>query len=605
MTVHRIVRTSQQLAGQLVLGIGILAATICAKCDAHDGMHDAGADHAHQNYRIWRIQGQPALTASFVSIEEASVRLLRPDGSIERVALERLHPSDRLWVDQIQADIQQRNTRMPVKLVSANASVSTEDPAAPAVLDAFRQFESTLGLRWDDDFLYVESNGMPDHGMMVGITAWQQQVPLAQAYYGDNAWRIPLHPKPAKKPLSAKSHFFRGAIALAVNGVPIFNPIKNDGKTDTLVAGELDQWGGHCGRADDYHYHIAPIHLEKIVGQGKPIAYALDGYPILGYQDPQSPDFAPLDWMNGHKDDSGRYHYHATKEYPYINGGFYGEVVERDGQVDPQPRAREVRPALTPLAGAKITRFDRLANDQFELTYELRGKTGLVRYQMKQDGSLEFTFQDTNGRTRNETYRAKGIPPSNRTRGPRTTAGEKSTTPETKPGKGTSTDAPNRSDKRPVDARASKANAFQLASASIDSRGRLDKDCTCDGKRLSPAIAWKGPPEGTKAYAISLWHTAPDQEKSYWVVFNIPADVMELPQGVANIGQLGVNDKRRREYDPMCSRGPGVKTYHITVWALSDLIDMAPDRINRAKLLELVKPLAIAETTLDYQYERK
>ena len=37
--------------------------------------------------------------------------------------------------------------------------------------------------------------------------------------------------------MSAKHHFFRGAIALAVNGVPIFNPIKNDGKTDTLLAG--------------------------------------------------------------------------------------------------------------------------------------------------------------------------------------------------------------------------------------------------------------------------------------------------------------------------------------------------------------------------------
>ena len=58
-------------------------------------------------------------------------------------------------------------------------------------------------------------------------------------------------------------------------------------KTDTLLAGELDQWGGHCGRADDYHYHIAPIHLEKIVGAGNPVAIALDGYPIYGYDDPR------------------------------------------------------------------------------------------------------------------------------------------------------------------------------------------------------------------------------------------------------------------------------------------------------------------------------
>jgi hypothetical protein len=44
-----------------------------------------------------------------------------------------------------------------------------------------------------------------------------------------NAWQIPLHPKMADKPVSAKEQLFRGAIAVAVNGVPIFNPIKNDG----------------------------------------------------------------------------------------------------------------------------------------------------------------------------------------------------------------------------------------------------------------------------------------------------------------------------------------------------------------------------------------
>ena len=75
--------------------------------------------------------------------------------------------------------------------------------------------------------------------------------------------------------MSTKNISFAGRfVALAVNGVPIFNPIKNNGKTDTLLAGELDRWGGHCGRADDYHYHIAPVHLEKIVGAGNPVAVA-------------------------------------------------------------------------------------------------------------------------------------------------------------------------------------------------------------------------------------------------------------------------------------------------------------------------------------------
>ena len=131
----------------------------------------------------------------------------------------------------------------------------------------------------------VESNGMPSHNMMVGITSWQQQVPLPQPYTGANAWRIPAHPTLADTPISAKTSLYRGAIALAVNGVPIFNALNNRGD-DAYLAGELDQWGGHSGRADDYHYHIAPLHLQTVVGAAKPIAYALDGFACTARPNP-------------------------------------------------------------------------------------------------------------------------------------------------------------------------------------------------------------------------------------------------------------------------------------------------------------------------------
>ena len=111
---------------------------------------------------------------------------------------------------------------------------------------------SSILVKWrqDDKFYYLESTGIPTHKMMVGITEWQQQAPLPQDFTGDNAFKIPRHPVFADKPVSAKTALFSGAIAVAVNGIPIFNPIKNDGRTDTYLAGELDVFGGHCGRAD-------------------------------------------------------------------------------------------------------------------------------------------------------------------------------------------------------------------------------------------------------------------------------------------------------------------------------------------------------------------
>ena len=63
------------------------------------------------------------------------------------------------------------------------------------------------------------------------------------------------------------------------------------------------------------------------------------------------------DAFNGHTTTALGYHYHASLKYPFINGGFHGEVVERDGQVDPQPRAGGVREALQQLRGARITGF--------------------------------------------------------------------------------------------------------------------------------------------------------------------------------------------------------------------------------------------------------
>ena len=94
---------------------------------------------------------------------------------------------------------------------------------------------------------------------------------------------------------------------------------------------------------NDYHYHIAPTHLQEIVGKDKPVAYALDGYAIYGFTEPDGTKVEGLDQFNGHTTPELGYHYHATKTYPYLNGGFHGEVVERDGQVDPQPRAGGVR----------------------------------------------------------------------------------------------------------------------------------------------------------------------------------------------------------------------------------------------------------------------
>jgi hypothetical protein len=340
-----------------------------------------------------------------MTVGNRHLMLERPDGSVITVPFGDLTRDDRRWVEERRLQIRELNRDPRIALVALQENPKSEIPR-PLIAKCFEPFLKRVGLRWNRDLLFVESDGMPDHKVMVGITAWQQQVPLAQPYSGSNAWQIPLHPVPARNPMSAKTNFFRGAIALAVNGVPIFNPIKNDGRTDTLLAGELDQWGGHCGRADDYHYHIAPDHLEKMTGKGKPIAFALDGYPIYGYLEADGSKPKGLDKFNGHKDAAGNYHYHATKTYPYLNGGFYGEVVERGGQVDPQPRGQPLRPALRPLRGAKITGFVNPKPGSFRVDYDVYGERRSIGYDVAEVGSAVFRFADEGG-TRTETYQPR------------------------------------------------------------------------------------------------------------------------------------------------------------------------------------------------------
>lgn len=598
--------------------VTVLVSIYASQASAHPGGHGHESNDPKAS-RTWTLAAEGShLHGTFVAAKDGKAQIRRDDGVLTTLVIDRLVASDQKWIVQRVADIKKLNEQPNVEIVfqKTAAAFAAEGPVekkAPAMFSHFQPFEKSLELRCDERFLFVGSNGMPDHPMMVGITAWQQQVPLPQKYFGENAWRIPLHPVPANEPAMIKGHFLRGAIALGVNGIPIFNPQNNRGEVSAEI-GELDEYGGHCGRADDYHYHLAPVHLEKIVGKDKPIAYALDGYPIYGYQDEKSPDFAPLDRLSGHKDKEGNYHYHATKNYPYVIGGLFGEVIEREGQVDPQPRAEPVRPSLPPLRDAKIVGFDEVKPSTYRLTYDVRGKQGTVSYTIGKDGTAQFVFVDPSGKTVNETYSPRQRGPGGKDRPPPTRPGGNPPPREERqpPPREGGRSPPSREPRKPnqptggqSSSKESEIPPLKVSSSSVDDRGHLLLACTCDGDGQSPDVVWTDAPADTKSFAISLWHTAQDQEKSYWVVYNIPATVKQLPQNSKNIGTLGLNGKRRRRYDPMCSKGPGLKTYHITVFALSAELKLDPAVTDRASLLKAVEKVTLAEGTFDYLYERR
>jgi hypothetical protein len=280
---------------------------------------------------------------------------------------------------------------LPGFRIKETMAVQANDPIA--MDSAFAPFKPDVYTRWDNNWFYVESKGIPKHGLMTGITGWQRQAPIQQCYTGTNAWQIPMNPVFASDPIPVnQQHFTRGGIAVAVNGIAIFNPYTNTG-LDALVDGQLDNWGGHCGRADDYHYHIAPLHLYAQSNPSQPIAFAFDGFPVFGSTEPDGAIMESLDANHGHLW-NGKYHYHGTSTFPYMIGRMAGVVTEDSThQIIPQSRAKGVRPSGTPLNGAAIVGFEAFPGGRsYAMHYTLGGQNYAWIYNWNQ-AVTQYTFR--------------------------------------------------------------------------------------------------------------------------------------------------------------------------------------------------------------------
>jgi hypothetical protein len=278
----------------------------------------------------------------------------------------------------------------------------------PLYIDsAFNPYKPGVITSWDTQYFYVGSYGMPSPSqqMMVGITNWNQQVPLPQCYTGTNVWSIPLNPVIAASPIPVNDqNFLRGAIALAANGIPIFNVYTNTG-TDAYLSGQLDSFGGHSGRADDYHYHIAPLFLQNTTAPILPVAFAFDGFAVYGTLEPDGAAMLPLDTNHGHYGASGVYHYHGTPAAPYMIHNFVGQVTQDTTlQLVPQAASHPVRAGQDPLPGATIIGCRPNCVNGYTLSYLFNGQVDSIVYSWTSAGVYKYTFYSNGTDTATQTY---------------------------------------------------------------------------------------------------------------------------------------------------------------------------------------------------------
>lgn len=148
---------------------------------------------------------------------------------------------------------------------------------------------------------------------------------------------------------------------------------------------------------------------------------------------------------------------------------------------------------------------------------------------------------------------------------------------------------------------------FSLTSPTIVDGGELPATYTCDGDSVSPPLAWSGEPSGTVGYAILMDHQpGPGDWHWYWTEWDIDAAVHSVGEGSIIEGAFGTNSVNDRlAYAPPCSKGPGPKSYTITIFALSEQPVLPdPTAVDRATLLDAVSDITLATDSIALTYTR-
>lgn len=157
--------------------------------------------------------------------------------------------------------------------------------------------------------------------------------------------------------------------------------------------------------------------------------------------------------------------------------------------------------------------------------------------------------------------------------------------------------------------------ALALTSSAFAAGGSIPARFTCDGKDLSPPLAWTGAPAGTKSFALIVDDPdAPDPKAPkmtwvHWVLYDIPASAGALTEAVAPADlpagtREGKNDWKRTGYGGPCPP-VGRHRYFFKLYALDAVLgDLGQP--TKAKLEDAMRPhiLAHAELMATYQHPR-
>lgn len=154
--------------------------------------------------------------------------------------------------------------------------------------------------------------------------------------------------------------------------------------------------------------------------------------------------------------------------------------------------------------------------------------------------------------------------------------------------------------------------AFTLTSDAFQHQKEIPSEYTCEGKDISPALAWSGLPENTKSLALIVDDPdapdpkAPQRTWVHWVVYNIAPSTGGFEKAIGRLpnGTLeGLNDWNNTGWGGPCPP-IGRHRYFFKLYALDTVLpDLA--KPTKAKLEKAMEGHVLAKAELMGTYEKK
>jgi len=149
---------------------------------------------------------------------------------------------------------------------------------------------------------------------------------------------------------------------------------------------------------------------------------------------------------------------------------------------------------------------------------------------------------------------------------------------------------------------------FTLTSPVVKDGAALPAEFTGDGASASPPLAWTNVPAGTVSLALVMHHLDPEgKTKVYWLMTDIDPKTKSVAKNATDFGKMGISTVHDRvEYAPPHSKGPGLKKYVLTLFALSSKLNLADatQPVTIEALLPAMKGKVLGAADLNVTYTR-